>query len=288
MNDVDTPGLKASVEAAVENAKTMTGPDLVLFRKLFTLQCAMGKIAKTAKNDHTHSTYFNINGLLDVLMPLMVERQLLLMQPLEESDQGFNLLTMIMDTESGATLSYKIRFPANSDPQRVGSSLTYFRRYCLQSLLSIVAEDDDGNQNSGGGSSSQGGNRKPPPKPATQKQIQKPPEKQAAQAGASEPAPVKNSAERIEAEKMFKELMEFRAPAVSVGVDETTFWVTVTTNNNISYDDMHKAWRRIGQDLDQKTEKRLSRLIEWKKKAKAEFGPEATGEPAKPEPDLPF
>ena len=34
----------------------------------------------------------------------------------------------------------------NSDPQKFGSSVTYFRRYSCQSILSLQAEDDDGNK----------------------------------------------------------------------------------------------------------------------------------------------
>jgi hypothetical protein len=34
--------------------------------------------------------------------------------------------------------------PENSDPQKMGSTITYFRRYALQSLFLLQAEDDDG------------------------------------------------------------------------------------------------------------------------------------------------
>jgi hypothetical protein len=32
-----------------------------------------------------------------------------------------------------------------NDPQKMGSMITYYRRYTLQSLLGLQAEDDDGN-----------------------------------------------------------------------------------------------------------------------------------------------
>ena len=32
-----------------------------------------------------------------------------------------------------------------SDPQKMGSMITYYRRYTLQSLLGLQAEDDDAN-----------------------------------------------------------------------------------------------------------------------------------------------
>jgi len=38
-----------------------------------------------------------------------------------------------------------MRLPEIQDPQKVGSAVTYYRRYTLQSLLSLQAEDDDAN-----------------------------------------------------------------------------------------------------------------------------------------------
>jgi hypothetical protein len=38
-----------------------------------------------------------------------------------------------------------IALPQIQDPQKLGSAITYFRRYTLQSLLSLQAIDDDAN-----------------------------------------------------------------------------------------------------------------------------------------------
>jgi hypothetical protein len=35
--------------------------------------------------------------------------------------------------------------PEINDPQKLGSAITYYRRYTLQSLLALQAEDDDAN-----------------------------------------------------------------------------------------------------------------------------------------------
>jgi len=39
-----------------------------------------------------------------------------------------------------------VTLPSASTPQQLGSAITYYRRYTLQSLLSLQAEDDDGNE----------------------------------------------------------------------------------------------------------------------------------------------
>jgi hypothetical protein len=42
-------------------------------------------------------------------------------------------------------VSSAIKLPDLNDPQKLGSAVTYYRRYTLQSLLSLQAEDDDAN-----------------------------------------------------------------------------------------------------------------------------------------------
>jgi hypothetical protein len=60
--------------------------------------------------------------------------------------QNGNVSTIIIDCESSETIESSIALPALSDPQKLGSAITYFRRYTLQSLLSLQAEDDDANK----------------------------------------------------------------------------------------------------------------------------------------------
>ena len=45
---------------------------------------------------------------------------------------------------TGATLS-GLKLPELTDPQKLGSAITYYRRYTLASLLGLQAVDDDGN-----------------------------------------------------------------------------------------------------------------------------------------------
>jgi hypothetical protein len=51
-----------------------------------------------------------------------------------------------MDAESGeAIVTSFLKLPENlTDPQKIGSCITYFRRYTLKSLLAISEVDDDG------------------------------------------------------------------------------------------------------------------------------------------------
>jgi hypothetical protein len=64
----------------------------------------------------------------------------------EVRDERVILKTVIYHVESGEQISSELLLPQNTDPQKTGSAITYYRRYALCSLLGIVAdEDDDGN-----------------------------------------------------------------------------------------------------------------------------------------------
>jgi hypothetical protein len=55
---------------------------------------------------------------------------------------------MISDNGQVLVTSF-MALPDLTDPQKLGSCITYYRRYSLVSLLALEAEDDDGNTASG-------------------------------------------------------------------------------------------------------------------------------------------
>ena len=113
--------------------------------KLFNLQQEIGVISKDAKNPFYKSKYFDINSLIKQLNPLLKIYRLLLIQPIEEDA----VYTKIICVDgSGAVLS-ALKLPEINDPQKLGSAITYYRRYTLASLLGLQAVDDDANIASG-------------------------------------------------------------------------------------------------------------------------------------------
>jgi hypothetical protein len=63
------------------------------------------------------------------------------LQPIIEG----NVVTQIIDVDSEQVIESAIPLTDERDPQKLGSQISYFRRYSLSSLLAIQAEDDDGN-----------------------------------------------------------------------------------------------------------------------------------------------
>ena len=112
-----------------------------LHEKLYNLQSEVGAISKDSTNPFFKSKYFDINGLLSHIQPLLKKNRLLLIQPIEDG----KVKSVIRDVDSNESFSSEMVLPEISDPQKMGSAITYFRRYTLQSLLALQAEDDDGN-----------------------------------------------------------------------------------------------------------------------------------------------
>lgn len=114
--------------------------------KLHQLQCKLGAIKKDSENPFFNSAYFDINQLIHTLKPLLEEIGLTILQPLRVNEKGTMLYTIIQDSETGEDIAASaIYLPELNDPQKLGSAITYFRRYSLQSMLLLEAEDDDGN-----------------------------------------------------------------------------------------------------------------------------------------------
>lgn len=111
-----------------------------IYTKLHQAKKEIGKVAKNSKNPHFKNTYADLNSLIEAVEPILLEKNMLLLQPL----QGGKVITMIFDVESGESIQSDIDLPQISDPQKLGSAITYFRRYTLQSLLTLQAVDDDG------------------------------------------------------------------------------------------------------------------------------------------------
>jgi len=114
-------------------------------KRIFEIQKKIGAIIKDSKNPHFKNTYFDINKLIEELKPLLIEQNLMVVQPLTHLEGKPAIQTIVYDSEGNALLDYTIPLPENSDPQKMGSAITYYRRYSLVSMFFLQAEDDDGN-----------------------------------------------------------------------------------------------------------------------------------------------
>lgn len=116
-----------------------------IYTKLAELKKEVGKMTKDSKNPFFNSKYFDINQLLEHLEPLLQKNNLIVLQPIINKE----VISKIIEIETGDEVFSSLELPPLTDPQKIGSVITYYRRYTLQSLLGIQAEDDDANKVSG-------------------------------------------------------------------------------------------------------------------------------------------
>jgi hypothetical protein len=108
-----------------------------MLEKIARIQDKIGKLTKDTRG--YNYKYFDINQLLEKLQPLLREEGLVITQPIIDG----SVRTQIMDSETNKEIRSEIKLPENVEPQKLGSAITYYRRYSLVSLLALEAEDDD-------------------------------------------------------------------------------------------------------------------------------------------------
>ena len=118
---------------------------MTIYTKVSNIQQKIGKLSKDKTNPFFKSSYFDINSLLEQLQPLLKEEGLVVLQPLTTKAGRPALETFLTTTDGTDKITSSIVLPDLQDPQKMGSVITYFRRYSLQSLFALQAEDDDGN-----------------------------------------------------------------------------------------------------------------------------------------------
>ncbi len=129
--------------------------------------------AKNSDNPFFKSKYVELDDLLASVRPVLTRNGLSILQ--EPSSDGTNVtVKTVLLHNSGEYIEFEALAlkPVKSDPQGLGSAITYGRRYALSSILGVAWDaDDDGNKASGKEQYKQGSPR--PQAEATPKQPDK-------------------------------------------------------------------------------------------------------------------
>lgn len=113
------------------------------FDRLLSAQKKIGVISKDHTNPFYNSKYADINSILEMVKPILNDEGLLLLQPLSNVDGKPAITTIIVHGKD--MISETIVMPEDPNPQKMGSTITYYRRYGIVSILCLESEDDDGN-----------------------------------------------------------------------------------------------------------------------------------------------
>jgi len=135
-NNITVPVLRTSEELG------LLAKALVKFHK--DLKPAI----KSSENPFFHSRYASLDSIYEASNRLLSECGIACVQPLGTSINGKPcIITLIIHEESGEFIRSEFELnPPSNDPQKMGSYITYMRRYSFSAAFRIATgEDDDGN-----------------------------------------------------------------------------------------------------------------------------------------------
>lgn len=123
--------VKTKVDAKTKNSSIQS--------KLLEFQKLNISVVKGKENPHFKSKFADINEILDkVKTPLTNLGVVLIQVPTQDG-----LKTILHDTESGTEVEGYLEFCQKNDVQKLGSNITYYRRYSLLAMLGLEDDDDD-------------------------------------------------------------------------------------------------------------------------------------------------
>ena len=115
-----------------------------LAKALINVQRHLQPATKDANNPFTKSKYASLNSVMDSCRDALLSNNIWLCQYPVPAEPGYlGLVTKLTHVESGQWQASLAVVPLpKADPQGVGISMTYMRRYALSAMLGIVTEED--------------------------------------------------------------------------------------------------------------------------------------------------
>jgi hypothetical protein len=146
-----------------------------LLGALLKAQQEFPALVKDATNPAFRSRYATLAAVQEAAFPVLHKNGLVVLQSVRTEVTEIGLLVFVGATlyhvESGESVLQELGLsPSKTDPQGIGSAITYGRRYLLMTMLGLAADDDDGNGASMGArlvGGMRGANLAPRSRPAT-------------------------------------------------------------------------------------------------------------------------
>lgn len=120
-----------------------------LAKAFVAAQKATESIKKAATNPAFKSKYADLAHVVEGVVPALNQAGVGVLQcPGFDGDMVSVTTTFLHESGASVTSTLSLR-PSKTDPQGVGSAITYARRYALLAMAGGAPEDDDGNAASG-------------------------------------------------------------------------------------------------------------------------------------------
>lgn len=129
----------------LRTSKTLTKllPSLISFHK------SLDSIEKSSANPFFKSSYSSIDTILEHIKPILASNGLCLYQAIIDGDEGNLSVKTILFHESGEFLETdSVPFPVEKrNIQSTMSSISYIRRYTINSICNLAFKDEDKDAN---------------------------------------------------------------------------------------------------------------------------------------------
>jgi len=97
----------------------------------------------TAENPFYKSRYAPMNKIIERVAPILGKNGLSVLQPVSTTDSAVCVETMLIHSSGQWIRETLFLKPTKTDPQGIGSAITYGRRYGLSAMLNIASDSDD-------------------------------------------------------------------------------------------------------------------------------------------------
>jgi hypothetical protein len=101
---------------------------------------SMPKVPKDKINPHFKSKYASLSIMIEKATPILAANKLAIVQQI---DGDCMTTTLLHESGEYITATAAMPFANPSNPQAMGSAITYARRYAYGSILSLDIDDDD-------------------------------------------------------------------------------------------------------------------------------------------------
>lgn len=130
------------MEHAYSNFKTST--DLDKFSPAFIkAQSEMGSASKSSVNPHFKSKYADLSEVIDTVKLPLNSNGLCFLQSVHSKDGMVCVTTTLLHSSGQYWESTFGVIPTDWNPQKLGSLITYLKRYSLAAICGVAADDDD-------------------------------------------------------------------------------------------------------------------------------------------------
>jgi len=137
--------MKTSEEHKITLAESFEEHKITLAEALCNAQSVMTAAKKDKKNPFFNSSYTSLASVFESINQPFTKNGLSITQIMDVLENGRTVLITKLMHVNGESIESKMLLPDILDPQKIGSAITYFRRYSLMAIAGLPADDDDGN-----------------------------------------------------------------------------------------------------------------------------------------------